>query len=224
MMGEAWSDYYALDLLQSQGWVTDTPAADVTTGNHVSGPNGIRSKPIDCPVAPAGLANCDRNGTATTVLGGYTYGDLVRTNNVGGPHNGGEVWAETLWDLRRAVGREAALALITGGMRLTVDNPSMIDARDAIIQQALAMRSAPDAPNDYFPEVWEVFRARGMGFDATTNGPADTAPVENFTEPWNALYIAASRRCATPTRAATTTATSSPVSASRCPRPCTPRA
>ena len=26
MMGEAWSDFYALDLLQSQGWVTDTAA------------------------------------------------------------------------------------------------------------------------------------------------------------------------------------------------------
>ncbi len=144
MMGEAWSDFFALDLLQSQGWVTDAAgAADVTTGNHVSGPNGIRSKPIDCPVAPAGVANCNRNGTAAAVLGGYTYGDITRTNNVGGPHNGGEVWAETLWDIRRAVGRDAALALITGGMRLTRDNPSMIDARDAIIQQALAMRSAP---------------------------------------------------------------------------------
>ena len=125
------------------------------------------------------------------MLGGYTYGDLARTNNVGGPHNGGEVWAETLWDLRRTVGRDAALALITGGMRLTRDNPSMLDARDAILQQALAMRSAPGAPDDYFAEVWEVFRARGMGFDATTTGPADTAPVENFSAPWNALYVQA---------------------------------
>ena len=45
----------------------------------------------------------------------------------------------------------------------------------------------PDAPDDYFAEVWEVFRARGMGFDATTTGPADTAPVENFSAPRNAL-------------------------------------
>ena len=108
--------------------MTDTAgAADVTTGKHVVGPNGIRSKPIDCPVAPAGIADCNRNGTATAVLGGYTYGDITRTNNVGGPHNGGEVWAETLWDIRRAVGRDAALALITGGMRLTPRQP--VDAR-----------------------------------------------------------------------------------------------
>ena len=224
MMGEAWSDYYALDLLQSQGWVTDAPARGRHPGNHVSGPNGIRSKPIDCPVAPAGFANCDRNGTATTVLGGYTYGDITRTNNVGGPHNGGEVWAETLWDLRRAVGREAALALITGGMRLTVDNPSMIDARDAILQQALAMRSAPGRA--------ERLLRRGLGGvprprhglrrdDQRASGHGSRRELQRAVE--RALRRA-SRWCATRTRAATTTATSSPVSASRSPRPCTPRA
>ena len=59
----------------------------------------------------------------------------------------------------------------------------MLDTRDAILQQAVAMRTAPGAPDDYFAEVWEIFRARGMGFDATTTGAADTAPVESFDAP-----------------------------------------
>jgi subtilisin-like proprotein convertase family protein len=190
MMGEGWSDFYALDFLVHQGLIADTPATgELKLGTHAVGTNGVRNKPMDCPVAPAGAAECNRNGTAATVLGGYTYGDLPAMNNAGGPHNGGELWAQTLWDLRRAVGHDAAMALVTGGMRLTRDDPTMIDARDGIILQALAMRSAAGAADDYFDEVWETFRARGMGFDATTTGPADAAPVENFNEPWNALYV-----------------------------------
>ena len=76
------------------------------------------------------------------------------------------MWAETLWDLRTAVGRDAALKLIAGGMRLTPDDPSMLDARDAILRQALAMRSAPGAVDDYSARPGRVFQARGMGFDA----------------------------------------------------------
>ena len=189
MMGEAWSDFYAVDLLVHEGLLTDTAATgELAIGEHITGPGGIRSKPMDCPVNPAGADRCNKNGTATVILGGYTYGDIKNTNP-GGPHNGGEVWAATLWDLRTAIGRDAALALISGGMRLARDHPSMLDARDAILQQALAMRSAPDAPDDYFATVWEVFRVRGMGFDATTTGPADTSPVESFSPPWNALYV-----------------------------------
>ena len=111
------------------------------------------------------------------------------------------MWAETLWDLRPAVGREAALALITGGMRLTVDNPSMIDARDAILQQALAMRSAPGAPDDYFAEMWEVFRSAGWASTRPLTGPLD-GPDENF----NLLTSLAPRPSPTRTRSATTTA------------------
>ena len=188
MMNEGWSDWYAADLLNSQGLLPDTATpAELKLGTHVVGPNGIRNKPLDCPVAPAGIAGCNANGTAATVLGGYTYGDLKDTNNVGGPHNGGELWAATLWDLRNAVGRDAARALVAGGQRLTVDNPSMLDARDAILQQAIAMRSAVGAPDDHYVQVWQVFRARGMGAGATTPNANSTTPTENYDEPVNVV-------------------------------------
>ncbi len=191
MMNEAWADFFSTDLLVAEGGMTDTAApAELRLGSHVV-PGGVRAKPTDCPVDPAGTtAACNGVQTATAVAGGYTYGDLANTANppASGPHNGGEVWGETLWDLRTAVGRDAALKLVAGGMRLTPDDPSMLDARDAILRQALAMRSAPGAADDYFGAVWSVFQARGMGFDASTANAASTTPTESYAAPRNVLY------------------------------------
>jgi len=183
MMGEAWSDFYAQDLVVAENLRTDTAApAELTTGSYVSGPAGIRAKPIDCPVDPAGTtAAC--NGTfGAAVAGGYTYGDLAGTDN-GTPHNGGEVWAQTLWDIRSVLGRNPALALITGGMRLSADNPSMVAMRDAILQQAVATRSAPGAPDDHYATLWQIFAARGFGAAASTPSADATNPVESFSAP-----------------------------------------
>lgn len=191
MMGEAWSDYYALDLLVNEGSVPDTGSpGEITTGSYVvNNPAGIRAKPIDCPVAPAGLAGCDGHAAGfPEVLGGYTYGDMAVTRNQAPdgshrPHNGGEIWAETLWQIREALGRNTANALITGGLRLLTDSPSMLDARDAILLQAVATRSAPGAPDDHYRKLWEIFAGRGMGESATTTGTDDVAPVEAYDLP-----------------------------------------
>ena len=50
-------------------------------------------------------------------------------------HGDGEIWAQTLWDLRACdrVGRRAR-ALITQGMRLSPPEPSFLDMRNAILQ------------------------------------------------------------------------------------------
>jgi subtilisin-like proprotein convertase family protein len=194
MMGEAWSDFYSLDLLVHEGHIPDTAASgEVQLGYYAYSPGGVRYKPIDCPVNPTETkAAC--NGTPELVgliRGGYTYGDLAPIYALltsppfaplydEGPHDGSEIWGETLWDIRTALGREAALALITGGMRLSVDAPSMLDMRDAILQQAVAMRSAPGAPDDYYDALWEIFAKRGMGADATTRSAGSTTPEEGF--------------------------------------------
>lgn len=188
MMGEAISDFYALDLLVHEGHVTDTAApGEVRMGTYAAGPGGIRAKPIDCPVDPAGgTTACNGNGTATTVLGGYTYGDIRYTLNVVNtnqftPHNGGEVWAQTLWEIRSALGREKALELITGGMRLVGNAPTMLDMRDAILRQSVAMRADPDVPDADYATLWEIFRARGMGRDASASN--ELQPTESFAAP-----------------------------------------
>jgi subtilisin-like proprotein convertase family protein len=194
MMGEAWSDFYSLDLLVHEGHIPDTPApGEVQIGYYANSPGGVRYKPIDCPVNPTETtAAC--NGTPTLVgqiRGGYTYGDIVPIYRLltsppfaplydEGPHDGSEIWGETLWDIRTALGRQTALALITGGMRLSVDNPSMLDMRDAILQQAVAMRSAPGAPDDHYEALWEIFAKRGMGADAATRSAGSTTPSEGF--------------------------------------------
>ena len=91
-MGEAWSDWYAADFLSLLGHEPDGPAS----GEIVTGRLG-RSQPMDCPVGSAGPA-CP--GSPGAGPGGYTYGDLGRVIEQPETHADGEIWAETLWDLR----------------------------------------------------------------------------------------------------------------------------
>ena len=59
MMNEAWADYFSTDLLVAEGGLADTAApAELKLGNHVV-PGGIRAKPTDCPVNPAGVGGCN---------------------------------------------------------------------------------------------------------------------------------------------------------------------
>ena len=81
---------------------TSWPCADIqpdgpASGEIVTGRLG-RSQPMDCPVGSAGPA-CP--GSAGAGPGGYTYGDLGRVIEQPETHADGEIWAETLWDLRR---------------------------------------------------------------------------------------------------------------------------
>lgn len=190
MMGEGWSDFYALDLLVHEGHLLDTAApGELRKGFYIYSPGGTRNKPIDCPVDPAGTTAACNGGSEVPISGGYTYGDLIRMYERRGsvvgfynesPHEGGEVWGQTLWDIRTALGRDVALGLITGGMRLSVDGPSMLDMRDAILQEAVAARSAPGAADDYTDELWQIFAKRGMGADASTRSADTTTPSEGF--------------------------------------------
>ena len=109
-MGEAWSDWYALDFISDQGFDDDDQArpGDVDEGAYVdNGANLVRSEPTDC--APGDDAQvCP--GSPTAGSGGYTYGDfgkvlaLSRTESVPEVHADGEIWGQTLWQLRAAAG------------------------------------------------------------------------------------------------------------------------
>ena len=97
-MGEAWSDWYAMDYLVNQGQLVDTKASgEVRVGDYVgAGKDLIRTQPLDCAVGAPRPSARDCRGKP----GGYTYGDFGVI--VGGPevHADGEIWGETLWDLR----------------------------------------------------------------------------------------------------------------------------
>ena len=49
-MGEAWSDWYALDLLDAEGYAGDGPGVDLPMGEYITGGDGIRYQYADCRV------------------------------------------------------------------------------------------------------------------------------------------------------------------------------
>ncbi|MGH3035581.1 MAG: M36 family metallopeptidase, partial [Gaiellaceae bacterium] len=178
-MGEGWSDWYAMDYLVEHGFAPDTAAAgEVTVDRYLgNGEPSIRTEGLDCPVAPAS-AECP-GGDDTGTDGGFTLGDMGLVTASGAEvHSDGEIWAQTLWDLRGAVGGATARELITEGMRLSPDNPSFLDMRNAILQADQAVNGgAAEAA------IWQVFAARGMGYFADVQHANDVTPVENFAMP-----------------------------------------
>jgi extracellular elastinolytic metalloproteinase len=174
-MGEAWSDWYAYDFLQKLGLQPDGPGADVRVGHYVSGGNDlIRFEPIDCKVGQA--AGCP--GGVATGTGGFTYGDYGRVFTAPEVHSDGEIWVQTLWDLRDALGSDTTEQIVTEGMRLSPNNPSFLDERNAILQADVAMNAG-----GHVATIWSVFAHRGMGFFAGTIDGDDTRPVEDFQLP-----------------------------------------
>jgi hypothetical protein len=177
-MGEAWSDFYAMDFLVSQGHETDTGNADVILGRYVSGAvqvGFIRTEAIDCRV---GAASELCPGGAETDPGGYTFGDFGHVFGTPEVHADGEIWAQTLWDLRRNLGSTDTLMLVTRAMELSPPEPSFLDMRNAILQADLVAFGG--AHRDL---LWELFAERGMGFFAVAIDGSDVAPIEDFSLP-----------------------------------------
>jgi len=183
-MGEGWSDWYAMDYLVATGFVDDTAAdGEVVVGEYATGDasHGIRNQPLDCAVGSS-APNC--GGSPTAGSGGFTYADLGRVGSYDGVtprfevHDDGEIWSETLWDLRKALGPYTARKLITNAMRLSPADPSFLDERDAIL---LADENADGGANH--AAIWQVFAARGMGYGADTTSPNATRALASFATP-----------------------------------------
>jgi extracellular elastinolytic metalloproteinase len=178
-MGEAWSDWYALDYLIDQGLEKDTKTVgDVRVGRYLTAGGTIRSEPLDCPVGTTATVCA---GTAGAGSGGYTYGDYGRVSSLGiEEHADGEIWAQTLWELRNAIGTKKAESLITRAMELSPANPSFLDERNSILQADLVVNGGK-----LQKKIWQIFAARGMGFFAASVDGDDPAPVEDFSLPPN---------------------------------------
>ncbi len=181
-MGEGWSDWYAMDYLVAHALVLDTAAdAEVVVGEYVTGDAtaGIRRQPLDCSVGSSAPA-CGGSVLAGHA-GGFTFADLGR---VGGDaldtpsfevHDDGEIWAETLWDIRTALGGPIARRLITNGMRLSPVNPSFLDGRDAIL-----LADQTGFAGAHHDQLWQLFARRGMGWGARTAGANGTSATASF--------------------------------------------
>ena len=176
-MGEAWSDWYAFDFLVDEGTVADTGAdGELRLGAYVARNLDLfRTQPIDCTVGSSS-PSCPGSPDAGH-SGGYTYGDFGKV--IGRPevHADGEIWVETLWDLRTALGSSQAEGLITRAMELAPSNPSFLDMRNAILQADLVQRGLRQET------IWDVFAQRGMGYFAAAENGDDAEPVESFSLP-----------------------------------------
>ncbi len=132
-LGEGWSDYFSVSY-------------------------------TDDPVQGAYLTANSERGIRRQSYEGYTftYEDLGNSG-FSAPHPEGEIWAATLWDLRKELGRDTVDRLVMDGLKLTPCNPHMIDARDAVLT---AMES--DKTNDAAARAaaWNVFARHGMGYAA----------------------------------------------------------
>ena len=174
-MGEAWSDWYAMDYLVNRGLFTDTAApGQLRVGQYVgAGQDLIRTEPMDCPVGSTS-PRCP----GTTGTGGYTYGDFGKVIDQVEVHADGEIWGQTLWDLRRALGSQVTEGLVTRAMELSPSNPSFLDERNAILQADEVLHGG-----SHQTKIWQVFAHRGMGYFASSIDGDDTQPVEDFSMP-----------------------------------------
>ncbi|GAA3572238.1 hypothetical protein GCM10022235_47050 [Kribbella ginsengisoli] len=174
-MGEAWSDFYAMDYLVSHGLEKDTTApGEVLEGKYVAHGQLFRTEAIDCRVKAISPNCVARDGSK----GGYTYGDFPHITNRPEVHASGEVWAQTLWDLRERFGRAYALSIITRAMELSTADPTMLDMRNAIVQADLVASGGKNAGI-----IWQVFANRGMGWFAGVLDGGDANPIEDFHVP-----------------------------------------
>jgi extracellular elastinolytic metalloproteinase len=176
-MGEAWSDWYAMDYLVKRHLENDRPrSGDVVLFQYDGAGVALdRTEPLDCAVG-AKARRC--SGGRTGHRGGYTYVDYGSVVGFPEVHSDGEIWAQTLWDLRRRLGSGRAEMLVTRAMELSPADPSFLDERNAIL---LADLSAYGGRHRH--AIWQVFARRGMGYFAGSFGGDDSSPGASFAMP-----------------------------------------
>jgi extracellular elastinolytic metalloproteinase len=180
-MGEAWSDWYAMDFLAAQGSVRDTGAdGELRVGDYVgTGKDLIRTQPMDCAVSSRSpkCPGIQAGPGVSAKPGGYTFGDFGTIIGEPEVHADGEIWGETLWDLRTRIGSTAAESLVTRAMELSPANPSFLDMRNAILAADAVQGGRRNAV------IWQTFAARGMGYFASALNGDDSTPFEDFSMP-----------------------------------------
>ena len=179
-MGEGWSDWYAKDFLVDAVPADDTAGAG--RGRHgqlhrLGAAHASAPRPSTVLSAPR-RPQCP--GTATAGRQAATPTATSRTSDRRRParcHADGEIWAETLWDLRGGSVRSVTEAIVTQGMRLSPPEPTFLEERDAIL--AADHQLFPCA--DHSAQIWEAFAHRGMGTNASS--PTKDVVVEGFDRP-----------------------------------------
>ncbi|MCI5081172.1 MAG: M36 family metallopeptidase [Saprospiraceae bacterium] len=157
-MGEGYADFFALITTVEPGDVGETPRG-VGAYASSSNPNGggIRRLPY----------------STDKTINDQVYDDIIGTE---APHPLGEIWTGCLWDLYWAFvdvygfdedqingtgGNNMAIQLVMDGLKIQECNPGFVDARNGIIAADLILNGGA---NECL--IWEVFAARGLGWEA----------------------------------------------------------
>jgi len=176
-MGEGWSNWYAMDYLVARGFQRDSERRDgqIRAAKYVlADKSTLETMAIDCDRRSDVRWCTDIYGEK----GGYTYGDFATIGGAPEVHASGEVWTQTLWDLRERLGHRVANMLITRGMELSRNDPTMLDMRNAIIQADQVVYSG-----DNTNALWRIFAHRGFGWYAGAIDGGDVQPAQDFHMP-----------------------------------------
>jgi len=125
------------------------------------------------PVQSAYLSPLTLRGIRRQSYEGYTLTFEDIGNDGFQVHRDGEIWAATLWDLRKTLGARVTDRLVFAALRLTPCLPSFVDARDAILAADNALNN-----NANRAAIYRVFARHGLGFSARgVDGALDSATV-----------------------------------------------
>jgi subtilisin-like proprotein convertase family protein len=182
-MGEGWSDFYALALLNNTN--ADDPNGQYGAGAYATFKfisaafldnylYAIRRFPYetDNTVNPLTWDDVDEVTAAST--GGIPQSPIDGgTAGAMEVHAVGEVWAISLWEVRSRiiaaaagnvpVGNQTTLELVTDGLKATPVDPTFVEARDAILDADCTTNAC--ANEDH---IWGGFADRGLGYGART--------------------------------------------------------
>ncbi|HEY8668670.1 MAG TPA: M36 family metallopeptidase, partial [Tepidisphaeraceae bacterium] len=182
-MGEGWSDWWSLMLLQKS---TDAQNGGYGIGTYLLGQpasgTGIRREPYSYDMSIDALTASAFNSTQEV-------------------HNTGEIWCSALWDMNWLLinkygfganiaggynanvagsngGNELGLQLVMDALKLQPVNPSFLNARDAILTADQNLNGGADKL-----QIWQAFARRGLGFSSTTAGSTSSSITQAFDIP-----------------------------------------
>jgi hypothetical protein len=103
-----------------------------------------------------------------------------------GVHRTGELWANALWIARQhliakhgfSAGDLRMNKMVIDGMKLSPDNPTFLDGRDAIL-----MADFQNHAGTHACLIWDAFAKMGMGYSAQTTDVDDINPLQAFDMP-----------------------------------------
>ena len=198
-MGEGWSDFYAMALLNNSA--SDNPDANYASGAYATYNlgglqenylYGIRRFPYTTDNTVNPLTFADVDDATDNMSGGIAPSPLgFQFAGASEVHNSGEIWTLCLWEMRSriiannggnvATGNAISLQLVTDGLKMTPIDPTFVDARDAILDADCATNGCANED-----AIWAGFADRGMGYGASASSgvSAHYGVSESFSSPY----------------------------------------